>query len=94
MNSTRNLVKKINNAIKQLSNEDSKTSINLTDPDSPMMKGKKGEFDTYYNVQAACGEDQIITYCDVVLNGNDKTQLIPALQGIAQNTGKSIKSLS
>lgn len=55
------------------------------------MKGKKGAFDTYYNVQAACGEDQIITFCDVVLNGNDKTQLIPALQGITNNTGKAVE---
>lgn len=54
------------------------------------MKGKKGDFDTNYNVQAACNEDQIITFCDVVLNGNDKAQLIPALKGIAQNTGKNI----
>lgn len=54
------------------------------------MRGKKGDFDTYYNVQAACGEDQIITYCETVLEGNDKAQLIPALKGIAQNTGKTV----
>jgi hypothetical protein len=54
------------------------------------MKGKKGDFDTNYNVQAGCSEDQIITYCDVVLNGNDKVQLVPALKGIVQNTNKSV----
>lgn len=57
------------------------------------MKGKKGEFDTYYNVQAACNENQIITYCEVVLDGNDKSQLVPALKGIVQNTGKPIEKV-
>lgn len=73
-----------------MSNAGEKASLNLTDNDSPIMKGKKGNFDTYYNVQAACGEDQIITYCEVVLSGNDKAQLVPALKGIVQNTGKTV----
>lgn len=67
--------------------------INLTDPDAPLMKGKKGNFDTNYNVQIACGEDQVITYCDVVLQGNDKAQLIPALQGIMNNTNKEVQTV-
>jgi len=54
------------------------------------MRGKKGDFDTYYNVQAACGENQIITYCEAVLEGNDKAQLVPALKGIAQNTSQTV----
>jgi len=57
------------------------------------MRGKKGEFDTYYNVQAACGENQIITYCETVLEGNDKAQLVPALKGIAQNTGQTVSKV-
>ena len=85
------LIAKVTDAIEQLSNNDSKTCLNLTDKDSLIMKGKKGNFDTNYNVQAACSEDQIITFCDVVLSGNDKAQLVPALKGIAQNTGKTIQ---
>lgn len=57
------------------------------------MKGKKGIFDTNYNIQAACGEDQVITFCDVVLQGNDKSQLVPSLEGIINNTGKEIEAV-
>jgi len=63
-------------------------TLNLTDADAPIMKGKKGYFDTNYNVQAACGENQLISYCNVVIDGNDKAQLIPALKGINEKTGK------
>ena len=56
------------------------------------MKGKKGNFDTNYNAQAACSEGhQIITYCDVTTEGNDKAQLVPALQGIQENTAQEVK---
>lgn len=89
--SKKKLVIKVENAIEQLSPLDEKAYLNLTDPDSLIMKGKKGDFDTNYNVQAGCGEDQIITYSDVVLDGNDKAQLIPALKGISKNTGKPVK---
>ncbi len=57
------------------------------------MKGKKGNFDTNYNVQAACGEDQVITFCNVTDQANDKHELIPALEGIAKNTNKTIKEM-
>ena len=68
-----------------------KKHVNLIDPDAPLMKGKKGNFDTNYNIQAACGEDEVITFCDVTQKGNDKVQLIPSLKGIMKNTGKQIK---
>lgn len=68
-------------------------TLNLTDPDAPLMKGKKGNFDTNYNVQIACGEDQVITCCDVIINGNDKSQLVPMIKGIHENTGKDIKKV-
>jgi hypothetical protein len=74
-----------------LSKEESQKTWNLTDPDAPIMKGKKGVFDTNYNVQVGCSEDQIITYSNVVTDGNDKAQLIPALEGIRANTGQTIK---
>lgn len=73
--------------------DDEKDKLNLTDPDAPIMKGKKGNFDTNYNVQVACSEDQIISYCNVVTLGNDKVQLIPALQGIQANTGQKVETV-
>ena len=80
-------------AIEVLDQNPSQKHINLTDPDAPLMKGKKGNFETNYNIQVACGEDQVITFCDVVLQGNDKSQLIPSLKGIMNNTGKEIKTV-
>jgi len=85
------LSEKIETATRQLSTAKKDATLNLTDTDSLIMKGKKGNFDTNYNVQAACSEDQIVTYCEVVLSGNDKAQLVPALKGITQNTGKAVK---
>ena len=74
-----------------LSSHDAKTRLNLTDGDAPIMKGKKGDFDTYYNPQIGCSEDQTVTYTKVVTDGNDKAQLIPALKGIQANTGQAIE---
>ncbi len=85
------LHEKVSDAIEVLSTDDTKESMNLTDPDAPIMKGKKGNFDTNYNVQVACSEDQIISYCNVVTIGNDKAQLKPALQGSQDNTGQKVE---
>ena len=74
-----------------MENNPDQKHINLTDPDAPLMKGKKRNFDTNYNIQAACGEDEVITFCDITTQGNDKAQLIPSLKGIMENTGKQIE---
>ena len=50
-------------------NEKSKNRLNLTDVDAPIMKGKKGEFDTFYNVQVGCCENQFITLKDIYCGG-------------------------
>ncbi len=84
---------KIKGAIEILEKNPNLKHINLTDSDAPLMKGKKGNFDTNYNIQAACGEDEVITFSDVVLQGNDKVQLIPSLEGIIKNTGKKIETV-
>jgi hypothetical protein len=85
-------VEKISSAVKVLGKEAPAGKLNLTDADAPIMKGKKGNFDTNYNVQVACCEEgQIITYCDVSTDGNDKAQLVPALEGISQNTGQKVR---
>jgi len=82
---------KVSEAIEILTADNSIKALNLTDPDAPIMKGKKGYFDTNYNIQVGCSEDQVITYNDVVTDGNDKAQLIPALEGIQANTGQEIE---
>ena len=91
--SKKSLDEKISSAIEVLDKDASIGKLNLTDADGPIMKGKKGNFDTNYNVQAACCErGQIITYCDVSTDGNDKAQLVPALQGIGENTGQKVQT--
>ncbi len=85
------LHEKVSDAIEILSSDESQKNMNLTDAGAPIMKGKKGNFDTNYNVQAACSEDQIISFCNVVTDGNDKAQLVPALQGIQDNTGQKVE---
>lgn len=82
--------KKIGTAIDILNERDSRSKINLTDSDAPIMKGKKGNFDTMYNVQIGCNENQFIGYCDVVTHGNDKAQLVPTLAGIERITKQNV----
>lgn len=84
---------KVERAIEQFEEDESLKSLNLTDADAPLMKGKKGNFDTNYNVQIACGEDQVITCCDVVVAGNDKQQLVPMIKGIQKNTNKKVETV-
>jgi len=96
LSAQKKLVSKVEQAIEQLVQNESQETLNLTDPDAPLMKGKKGNFDTNYNVQIACGEDQVITCCDVIINGNDKNQLVPMIKEILKNfknTNKKIRSV-
>jgi hypothetical protein len=52
---------------------------NLTDPESRIMKTRKG-FVQGYNAQAMVSEDQIIVACDVVQDCNDFDQLKPMVE--------------
>lgn len=85
------LISKIQGIIEELEDTDEKKKLNLTDPDAPIMKGKKGYFDTFYNVQIGCDKKQLINYCNVVTDQNDKAQLIGVLRGITKNTGRKVK---
>ena len=89
----RNLEDKITVAINALNESGQKKAMNLTDPDAPIMKGKKGNFDTFYNAQIGCNENDLIGYCDVVIAGNDKAQLKPTIEGIEENTGQSVETM-
>jgi transposase len=55
------------------------TKANLTDPESRIMKTRKG-FIQGYNAQAAVTEDQIVVACDVVQDCNDFEQLKPMVE--------------
>lgn len=80
---------KIKKAITPLTDSDQK--VNLTDSDAPKMKGKRGNTDTFYNVQVGCNEYQTILHADVNTHGNDKQQLIPCIEGVQNNTGQKVE---
>jgi len=84
------LQEKIKKAIAPLANSTEK--VNLTDPDAPRMKGKRGNTDTFYNVQVGCNEHQTILHAVVNTAGNDKQQLIPCIEGVWATTGQKIES--
>ncbi len=60
-----------------------KKKANITDPESRIMKDRKG-FVQAYNCQAACTQDQIIVSADVTQDENDLYQLEPMLEKTAE----------
>ena len=58
---------------------EAEAKANLTDPESRIMKTRKG-YVQGYNAQATVSEDQIIVACDVVQNCNDFEQLKPMVE--------------
>ena len=63
---------------------DSEAKANLTDPESRIMKTRKG-FIQGYNAQAVVSEDQIVVACDVVQECNDVGQLVPMVEAAEVN---------
>jgi len=57
---------------------------NLTDPESRIMKTRKG-FIQGYNAQAVMSRDQIVVACDVVQECNDFGQLKPMVESAEAN---------
>jgi len=57
---------------------------NLTDPESRIMKTRKG-FIQGYNAQAVVSQDQIVVACDVVQERNDVGQLSPMVEAAETN---------
>jgi transposase len=63
---------------------------NFTDPESRIMPdgGRKGSFVQAYNAQIAVDSaQQIIVAAEITQESNDKQQLAPMLERVAQNTG-------
>lgn len=65
-----------------------KKKANITDPESRIMKNRRG-FVQAYNCQAACTEDQIIVSADVSQQENDLYQLEPMLEQTAATLRES-----
>ena len=73
---------------------DPKAQRNFTDPDSRILKTKDG-FIQGYNAQAAVdGEAQIIVAQGLTASASDHAQLIPLIDGIEQNLGRTPKEAS
>ena len=58
--------------------------MNITDPESRIMKTAKGHLQGY-NAQAAASEDRIILSAEVTQDCNDKKQLLPMLKRTKEN---------
>jgi transposase len=70
--------------------------VNLTDPESRVMrKGGSSGFAQGFNAQAAVdGHRQIIVAAEVTNQQGDRTQLVPMLQQVEQNTGAKPEKVS
>jgi hypothetical protein len=64
--------------------EDKKAKANPTDPESRIMKTRKG-YEQGYNAQAVVTEDQIIIAEDVTQQANDQRQLHPMIEQSESN---------
>lgn len=62
--------------------------INVTDPDSRILKGRQG-FLQGYNAQAVVSRDQIILAADVVQDANDLKQLVPMVKQAQANVART-----
>ena len=68
-----------------------KAQRNFTDPDSRIMPdgANKGSFTQAYNAQIAVDDEaQIIVAADITQQPNDKQQLVPMAQKVAENVGR------
>jgi transposase len=70
--------------------EKTKVRVSETDPEARVMKQPNGGFGPSYNVQISTdAANGIIVAVDVTQAGNDCDQLIPAVEHIRANTGKT-----
>jgi len=83
------LQNKVVDVEQSLSSEDEKA--NLTDRDACFQKGKKGNFDLFYNVQVGCNEQQVILHASVCKDANDRQQLQPGIEGVEKNTKQKVE---
>jgi transposase len=80
--------KNIEDTLDEIENSDVKTG-NLTDPDSNLMKNKKGVFEQCYSPQIAVdSEYKIIIANNVSHAPDDRDELIPMIEEVEKNVGK------
>ena len=87
------LRKKIKEVLRQWKGEE-KEKINLTDPESRFMKERKGVIVPSYNCQVAVTEGQVIVGADVVMEENDRKQLVPMVEQAEATLGSIISGKS
>jgi transposase len=68
-----------------------KDQYNFTDPESRIMKTSNG-FDQCYNAQAVVTDEMLIVGGYVNAHGNDKEELLPALDSVSKKLGKIKRS--
>lgn len=90
------LREKVKEALKKLEAQDGARSLNLTDADAALMKGRMGII-AGYNAQAMVSplkgtpKGLFITAADVVTDPDDHKQLLPMLKQAEENTGEKAR---
>lgn len=80
--------RKLEDAIKETQDPDVK-KINLTDPDSHLMKNKKGAYEQCFSPQITVdSEEKIIIGNHVSQAPDDTNELIPMIEEVEKNVGK------
>ena len=86
------LRKKIKEVLSQWKGEE-KEKVNLTDGESRFMKERKGVITSAYNCQVAVVEGQVIVGADVVMEENDRQQLIPMVEQAEVNLREEVREV-
>lgn len=74
--------------VKETLEERNQNRYSPTDPDSRMMRNKKGGKELGYNAQVVVDKNGIILHNDVVSEADDRKQLLPNVNAVEENFGK------
>ena len=93
------LRKRVKEALAEVKKAEARATINLTDKEAVLLKGRHG-FVAGYNAQAvasplaaqAGGGGMLITAADVCRDADDHRQLVPMLQAAAENSGRQAET--
>jgi len=93
------LREQVENALAKVKQEEARATINLTDEDAVLLKGRHG-FVAGYNAQAVAAPlapeagvgGMFITAADICQDPDDHSQLLPMLQAASENTGQQAET--